>query len=196
MSDCIPPFLNSDKHKIMDCKKIIHQFYAPGTPLERALWLHSSAVAMKALECIQRRNIDADALFVAEAALLHDIGIYLCHAPSIHCPGAEPYIRHGLLGAQILESLGLPRHAAVCARHTGAGLSRADIAAQNLPLPDEDFLPVTTEEKLICYADKFFSKSDDSLLREKPFEKVVAQMKAHGEDTLKRFLALHDVFGY
>ncbi len=180
----------------MDCKKIIHRYYRPGSQIEKTLWLHSSAVAMKALECIHRRGLDVDATFVVEAALLHDIGIYLCHAPSIHCHGQEPYIRHGLLGARILEELDLPRHAAVCARHTGAGLSREDISRKNLPLPDEDFLPVTPEEKLICYADKFFSKSDESLLREKPIEKVLAQMKSHGEDTLQRFLALHEQFGY
>ena len=44
-------------------------------------------------------------------------------------------------------------------RHTGAGLTKKEIIEQELPLPQQDFLPETTEEKLICYADKFFSKT-------------------------------------
>jgi uncharacterized protein len=47
----------------------------------------------------------------------------------------------------------------VCERHTGTGLTREQITRQNLPLPEEDFTPETLEEQLVCYADKFFSKS-------------------------------------
>ena len=54
---------------------------------------------------------------------------------------------------------GYPQHARVCERHTGAGLTKREIIEQELPLPQQDFLPETTEEKLICYADKFFSKT-------------------------------------
>ncbi|MDE6143268.1 MAG: phosphohydrolase, partial [Muribaculaceae bacterium] len=66
--------------------------------------------------------------------------------------------------------------------------------AQSLPLPHRDMLPVSIEEKVICYADKFFSKSGN-LSEEKSFEKVTAQMESHGEESLRRFLLLHSIFG-
>ena len=54
---------------------------------------------------------------------------------------------------------GYPRHALVCERHTGAGLSLDDIISQNLPVPHRDMLPVSLEEQVVCFADKFYSKT-------------------------------------
>ena len=94
----------------------------------------------------------------------------------------------------MLEAEGLPRHALVCERHTGAGLTVDDIIRQHLPLPLRDMTPQTLEERLICYADKFYSKSGD-IRREKPLDKVMKSMERHGPDTLARFMALHKEFG-
>lgn len=173
---------------------IIEKYYSENQELKQLLLAHSRAVAKKALECLKRRNLEADLTFVEEASMLHDIGIIGCNASSIYCYGSEPYIRHGIIGAEMLRAEGLPRHALVCERHTGAGLTIDDIKSQNLPLPHRDFLPETIEEKAICYADKFFSKSrrpDDA----KPIEKIINQMFAHGEATGERFLKLHEIFG-
>ncbi len=82
----------------------------------------------------------------------------------------------------------------MCERHTGSGLTVEDIERQKLPLPHRDMLPISLEEKLVCYADKFFSKSGD-IEREKSLEKVIESMRRHGEDTLNRFLELHALFG-
>ncbi len=155
---------------------------------------HSECVAKKALECAEKRLLDIDLGFVKEAAMIHDIGVVRCNAPSIYCYGTQPYICHGIEGRAMLESLGLPRHALVCERHTGSGLSLDDIVRQNLPLPHRDMLPVSLEEKLICYTDKFFSKSGD-LTHEKPIDMVVKQMSRFGQDSLDRFMALHALFG-
>ena len=129
-----------------------------------------------------------------EAALLHDIGIIRCYAPDIRCEGELPYICHGVEGRRMLEAEGLPRHALVCERHTGAGLTVDDIISQRLPLPLRDMTPQTLEERLICYADKFYSKSGD-IRREKTLDKVIKSMERHGPDTLARFMALHKEFG-
>ena len=94
----------------------------------------------------------------------------------------------------MLRNEGFPLHARVCERHTGAGLSAEDIISENLPLPHQDFLPETIEEKAICYADKFFSKSRN-LREEKPIEKIISQMFAHSEAVGQRFLSLHKIFG-
>lgn len=179
---------------MIDFRKIILKYYDADSSLFHTLWLHSEAVARKALECLEIRGIEADRRFVLEAAMLHDIGIFQCDAPSIHCHGSEPYIRHGVIGAEILRLEGLPRHALVCERHTGSGLSLQDIETGHLPLPHRDMLPESTEEQVICYADKFFSKSR-RLDEEKPVEKIMLQMKAHGPGPAERFRMLHSRFG-
>lgn len=117
--------------------------------------------------------------------MLHDIGIFRCYAAGIQCFGTEPYICHGRIGAELLRSEGFPRHARVCERHTGAGITKAQIIAQNLPLPQQDFLPETMEEKVICYADKFFSKTH--LDREKTIEQAEKSLSKFGDEGVLRF---------
>lgn len=177
-----------------DIEQIFKPLYKDNRELLATVTIHSGCVARKALDCLKRRGIEADTEFVGEAALLHDIGVVKCNAPSIFCYGSLPYICHGVEGRKILEAAGLPRHALVCERHTGSGLSVTDIERQKLPLPHRDMLPLSIEEKVICYADKFYSKSGN-LTEEKPFEKVIAQMERFGPESLKRFLALHEMFG-
>lgn len=117
--------------------------------------------------------------------MLHDIGIFKCDAAGIQCFGTEPYICHGRIGAELLRLEGFPRHARVCERHTGAGITKAQIIAQNLPLPQQDFLPETMEEKVICYADKFFSKTH--LDREKTIEQAEKSLSKFGDEGVLRF---------
>ena len=178
----------------MNPESIIARYYSPGTPLHEILTVHSSLVARKALDRATARGLDIDTGFVREAALLHDIGIFRCDAPGICCTGSLPYICHGVEGRAILEAEGLPRHALVCERHTGAGLTVDDIVRQRLPLPHRDMTPRSLEEKLICYADKFYSKSGD-IRAEKPLDRVIRSMEGHGADTLARFMELHEMFG-
>lgn len=179
---------------MIDYNRIIDKYYQNQSRLREILITHSRLVADKALKCAAVRNLDIDREFVEEAAMLHDIGIFLCDAPGILCFGDKPYICHGVEGSKLLQEEGLPRHALVCERHTGAGLTIEDIKRQQLPLPLRDMTPVSLEEKLVCYADKFYSKSGN-LEAEKSIEKVIASMARHGEETLNRFLALHALFG-
>lgn len=174
--------------------RIIGSFYPPGE-LQELLWQHSRAVADKALRCINRRNLNVDKSLVELAALLHDIGIIETHAPSIYCHGEQPYITHGIIGANMLRTLGLYACARVCERHTGSGLTAAEIMKQDLPLPPRNFLPETEEEQLICYADKFFSKTPEKLTYEKPIESIRSQMQKFGNESLIRFDKLHSKFG-
>ena len=178
---------------VAEMHQIIDKYYQPGSDLHEILVIHSEMVRGKALECIRRRGLEVDKDFVAEAAMLHDIGIFRCDAPDICCHGELPYICHGVEGRKILEDEGLPLHALVCERHTGSGLTIEDIVRQRLPLPHRDMTPQTLEEKLICYADKFYSKSGD-IREEKSLDRVIRSMERHGEDTLRRFLDLHSMF--
>lgn len=182
----------------MDYNKIINKYYNDRPALREILSRHSRAVARKALDCAGRHpELKLDTEFIEEAAMLHDIGIFLTYADGIFCDGPLPYIAHGLAGELLLMSEGLPAHARVCALHTGAGLTAEEIRRQKLPLPERNLLPETMEEKLICYADKFFSKSPDveKIDREKPLERVRAQMAGFGPASLERFDALHALFG-
>lgn len=181
-------------HSPLDTTALIEKYTAGNPELLRILVGHSRAVCDKALAIIERKHPDIDRVFVEEAAMLHDIGVVRCDAPSISCFGSRPYICHGIEGRAILEAEGLPRHALVCERHTGSGLSANQIIEAVLPLPHRDMLPLSLEEKLICYADKFFSKSRD-LTAEKPIEKIMAQMQAHGREAYERFVELYSLFG-
>lgn len=179
----------------MDPYALIDKYYALAPQLREILLVHSEKVAHKAFRCAAERSVSVDRDFLREAALLHDIGIFRCDAPGILCFGTQPYIQHGIIGREILESEGLPRHALVCERHTGAGLTVEDIVRQNLPLPHRDMTPQTTEERLICYADKFYSKSGD-YRAEKSLPRIIKSMEKFGPDSLRRFLDLHNEFGY
>ena len=113
---------------------IINKYYPGESELKHILLTHSRSVADKALWIADRHpELQLDRDFLYEGAMLHDIGIFLTDADSIGCLGDKPYICHGYLGADLMRSEGYPRHALVCERHTGAGLSLDQIIAQNLP---------------------------------------------------------------
>jgi uncharacterized protein len=177
----------------MDYQSIIDKYYADDNQLRHILLTHSRAVADFALRVADRHpELHIDRQFVEEAAMLHDIGIFRCDAQGICCHGTEPYICHGRIGALLLREEGYPRHARVCERHTGAGLTLDDIVTQQLPLPRQSFLPETIEERLICYADKFFSKT--RLDREKTFEQAVGSLMKFGAAGVDRFRQWHQIF--
>lgn len=170
--------------------------YITDEELKKLLIAHSECVASKALKVAEEAGLTdrIDAQFVTDAAMLHDIGVVKCDAPGIHCHGSLPYICHGIAGAEILrkEGVGEP-YCRVCERHTGSGISYRQIKELGLPLPLKDYLPETIEEKLICYADKFFSKSGNPEEEKSP-ERVWKSMARYGDEALIRFEELHNFF--
>jgi len=140
--------------------KLINKYYQPGSKNFQRLVGHSAQVAELAESIAGRlaKSCDIDRQFVSEAAWLHDIGIFLTNARAIGCYGKEPYLAHGILGAELLNLEGLPQHALVCERHIGVGITTEDIRQQGLPLPLRDMTPQTLEEQIVAYADLFFSK--------------------------------------
>ena len=170
----------------MDALAIINKYYPEDNELKHILLTHSRSVADKALWIADRHpELELDRSFLEEAALLHDIGVFLTDAPGIHCYGINPYICHGYLGSQLMQQEGYPRHALVCERHTGAGMSLQSILAQNLPVPHRDMVPVSLEEQVICFADKFFSKT--RLDQEKSIERALKSISKFGEEGVERF---------
>ncbi len=172
---------------------LLEKYYDKESERYKILRIHSEQVCDKALEIVDKHpELRADRTFISEAAMLHDIGIYLTNAPSIHCFGDKEYICHGYLGAEIIKREGFSRHALVCERHTGTGLSLEYILENNLPVPHRDMRPVSVEEQIICYADKFFSKT--KLNTEMTPEKVASKLLKYGESHARRFLDWHAIF--
>ena len=156
--------------------------------LRNILLVHSKAVADKARNICQKHpELKADEQFVYDAAMLHDIGIIRCNAPSIHCFGTEDYLKHGPLGAEMLTEASqvfgdkipdMEKYKRVCARHTGTGLPGLE--------------PETIEEIIVCYADKFFSKSHPE--RQKTYQEAMHSLEKFGEEGLVIFSKWHERF--
>lgn len=174
---------------------LLDKYYVKGSELYDILYTHSCMVVEKAVAVAYRHpELGADRKFLYEAAMLHDIGIFLCDASGIYCTGKMPYICHGYLGADLLRKEGFPRHALVAERHTGTGLPVEYIKANALPLPEgRIYEPVSIEEQIICFADKFFSKTNPS--KEKPVEKVEASLAKWSDASVSRFKQWLELFG-
>lgn len=180
-------------HDNIDPIQLIQKYYHKDSDLFRTLVVHSQQVQEKALDIANKRtDLKLDIPFVSSAAMLHDIGIFKCNAPRIHCVGRHHYIEHGYLGAELLREEGLAKHALVCERHTGVGISLETIIAKNLPLPHRDMIPISLEEKLICYADTFFSKT--KLGEMHTIHKIRTDLARFGEDQLHTFDEWHTLF--
>jgi uncharacterized protein len=149
---------------------------------------HGRVVADLALAVGREASLPGEeCAFIEEAAILHDIGVCMVAAPEIGALGPHPYIMHGIMGREILEREGLPRHALVCERHIGVGLTITDIIDRQLPLPCRDMTPRTTAEEIICFADLFFSKKPGRLEQRKPAEQVREKLSFFGQDKVQIF---------
>lgn len=178
----------------IDPEAIIARFYPAGSTTRDLLLRHGELVGRKALEILDRADwLNADREFVLQSAVLHDIGIGRTRSPGLGCTGTLPYVCHGVEGRAILDRLGLERHGLVCERHVGVGIGARQTVKQKLPLPVRDMFPLSVEERLICYADKFFSKTDNGR-HEKSIHEITAGLARYEVEYADRFLALHRLF--
>jgi uncharacterized protein (TIGR00295 family) len=98
-------------------------------------------------------------------ALLHDIGRSQIQT-----------VAHGYVGAGILEKEGVEGVVVeVVRRHVGAGISPEE--AVTLGFPPGDYIPRTTEQKIVCFADKLLDGD-----RARPFEEEVKRFVRKGHD--------------
>ncbi len=206
----------------MDYLALIHRYYPEDNALRRMLLHHSRQVCARALQIVERHpELGANRNLVEAGAMLHDIGIFLTDAPGIHCHGTAHYILHGSLGAQLLrneaeqlkkeklqaeqlkeeqlQAIQLQEElhfyealARICERHTGTGLTRQTIIERGLPDPQQDLLPETIEEQIICYADKFYSKSH--LERERTIPQTLQSLEKFGDEGVEKFRHWTELF--
>ena len=206
----------------MDYLALLHRYYPEDNALRRMLLHHSRQVCARALQIVERHpELGANRNLVEAGAMLHDIGIYLTDAPGIHCQGTAHYILQGSLGAQLLrneakqlkeekqqaeqlkeekmQAIQLQEElhfyealARICERHTGTGLIRQTIIERGLPDPQQDLLPETIEEQIICYADKFYSKSH--LERERTIPQTLQSLEKFGDEGVEKFRHWTELF--
>lgn len=172
----------------------LHHKYAPSQAVYDLVYTHCEIIWAIAKQCIQNKSLTVDTELVRAGCLLHDIGVYpLFTAAGKLRPGVA-YITHGTEGEAILRAEGLPE--AVCrfaSHHTGVGLTKDDIIAQQLPLPAADYLAETDEERLIMYADKFHSKTSPPHFNS--YEWYRQDIARFGADKVTKFDALAKQFG-
>jgi len=184
----------SGESKMLDEMAILDRYFEEGGL--NIMATHGRVVAELAVAVGRKVSLsDDECKFIREAAILHDIGVCRVAAPEIGAMGPHPYIMHGVLGREILEREGLPRHALVCERHIGVGLTIADIAGQQLPLPHRDMAPRTTAEEIVCFSDLFFSKKPGRLEQRKSPERIREKLSCFGQDKLQIFDAWMERFG-
>lgn len=161
---------------------LIRKYYQDSPAALQVILDHSRLVTARAVRIARRmQSVEpVDLRFIAEAAMLHDIGSIFTHAPDLGCFGKLPYICHGIQGKDLLCAEGLNRHALVCERHIGVGLTAEEIINNGLPLPVRDMIPVTLEEQIICYADLFYSKNLKDRGKEKDVESVRNTLRHFG----------------
>lgn len=177
--ECLKKHMHDQKEIQVNTTDLLRKYF-PDEFAFNIISEHSRLVADKALAVARCLNEQVDTLFLEEAALLHDIGICRTAAVNLGCFGQDPYITHGIHGRSILEAEGLPRHALVCERHIGVGLTIEDVIVQRLPLPHRPMAPTCIEEEIICFADLFYSKKG-SRSGEKNIESIRSGLRIFGD---------------
>src|ERR1700744_1094724 len=165
----------------------LHERHAPTREALDLVYTHWVSVCGIAEQLHARSSLDVDIALVRAGCLLHDVGVYRLY------DGAH-YIRHGVLGDELLREQGLPE--VICrfaSHHTGVGLSRDDVLRQELPLPPCDYLAETPEERLVMYADKFHSKTTPPVLL--TARAYAARVRRFGEDKVAAFESMRATFG-
>ena len=111
---------------------------------------HCVAVADLALETAKKlsaKGLKVNLELVDTGALLHDLGRSKNHT-----------VDHGLIGAQMAQSIGLPESLiSIIKRHVGGGITAEEAAG--FGWPKDTYTPQTLEEKIVSYADKLIDHS-------------------------------------
>jgi len=173
----------------MNPLKLIKKYYKPGTKSYYFVVNHSKKVTQKAVKIAKKLKLTKSQIkYIRELGMVHDIGMLKIHAPGIECFGKYHYIMHGVTGGRILRKEGYPKHALSCERvNLWVGVTKQYIIKNKLPLPKRDMYPKTIEEEIVCYADKFYSKYEKYLRKEKSITIIKKRMMKFGAERMEIF---------
>ena len=140
---------------------------------------HCELVAELALEIadkIEKKGLKVDRELVEVGAILHDLGRSKSHD-----------VDHGVVGADIAASLGLPESLIKIIKcHVGGGITADE--AESFGWPKSEYLPVTLEEKIVSYADKLIDQS-----KRVPIELEIKKLQMeHKDEPAERVRKLHE----
>jgi len=140
---------------------------------------HCKAVTKLALETanvLKEKGLKVDSELVEIGALLHDIGRSKTHT-----------VHHAVVGAEIAKAAGLPDSVvSIIKRHVGGGITASE--AEKLGWPEDVYVPVTLEEKIVSYADKLIEKG-----KRAPIDLVVEQLSGEQKyEAAERVQKLHE----
>ena len=140
--------------------------------------VHCKAVADLSVEIASElinKKFKVNLQLVESGALLHDIGRSKSHK-----------VDHGLVGAKIVESEGLPKEVAnIVKRHVGGGISSEE--ATRFGWPKDDYMPQTIEEKVVSYADKRIDKN-----KRVPIDLEIKRLNVDHKEAAERVRKLHE----
>jgi uncharacterized protein len=142
---------------------------------------HCKAVADLSLEIgsqLQKKGLKLDMKLVEAGALLHDIGRSKTNT-----------VDHGMIGAQIAQSEGLPEPVVnVIKRHVGGGITAEEAAG--FGWPKDVYVPLSLEEKIVSYSDKLI---DNHRKGRVSIDVEVDRLLANGHrDAAERVRKLHE----
>ncbi|MBC2742685.1 MAG: phosphohydrolase [Desulfosarcina sp.] len=103
--------------------------------------------------------------------------------------------REFVVQAAMLHDIGIGRTRCPKLGCTGTLPYVDQVLRRKLPLPARDMFPLSVEERLICYADKFYSKTDNGR-HEKTIDEITAGLARYEAEYADRFLTLHRMFTY
>jgi uncharacterized protein len=169
----------------------LHRDAAPTRDAFESVYPHCVLVCQIAEQYFAGLEVDTD--LVRAGALLHDVGVYRLYGPAGELNTVE-YVRHGVLGHELLKDLGFPEE--ICrfaSRHTGVGITRDEVLRGGLPIPVDDYVPGSGEEELVMYADKFHSKRTPPVFVSGASYQVA--VGRWGEEKIATFAALRARYG-
>lgn len=135
-----------------------------------------SALAVEIAKQLQEKGHQINVQLVEVGALLHDLGRSQTHS-----------VDHAIIGAKLAQQEGLPKEiASIIKRHVGAGITNEE--AQWLGWPEDNYIPQSLEEKVICYADK---RIDNNKII--PIDVTINQLQAENmPEAAERVRKLHN----
>ena len=158
--------------------RILHDCGCAQNVIEHCLAV--SAFSVRTAEKLSGSGVDVDIELVRIGSVLHDIGRSRTHA-----------IDHAVVGAKMAEELGLDANIVQIIKcHIGGGISRTE--AKELGLPNDNYIPVTIEEKIVAHCDNLMRGTELISLDE-----CISRMRARNmsKESIDRVKALADEVG-